>query len=177
MKIPSCSVTCAWLTKSSRFGGRSERSKSSSAPTARASWMTTSTSSSPSSIPGVRIPLPGSTSITHPPSCSLRPGGAAQSRLHDLSGRLALGCREQLRRLRRRVAEVEQALTGERARVLLAGVEGGGVGVALDLTGDLLAQLDDDPLGGPLADAGDGLEPLGVSRRDRAEQLAHRAAG
>ena len=32
MNSPSCSVTCSWLTKSASRGGRSERSRSSSAP-------------------------------------------------------------------------------------------------------------------------------------------------
>ena len=42
---------------------------------------------------------------------------------------------------------------------------------------DLLAQLDDDPLRRALADPGHGLQPRGVAGRDRAEQLARRAAG
>src|SRR5262249_37836210 len=153
------SVTWVWLTKSASFGGRSERSKSSSAPTARASWMTIS--SSPST-PGVRMPLPGSISVTGGPSRGLRPRGAAERRLHDLLGALALGRREQLLRLRRRVAEIEQALPGQRPWILLPRRRGHGVRIALDLSGDLLAQLDDDPLRGPLADSRHGLEPLRV---------------
>src|SRR4249919_354274 len=181
MKMPSCSVTWSWLTKSSSFGGRSERSKSSSAPAARASWMTIS--SSPS-IPGVRIPFPGSTTAPPPQlrfrglreSCSLRPSRAAERRLDDLLGALALGAGEELLGLGRCVTEIEQALARQRARVLLARGEGDAVGVALDLPGHLLAQLDDDPLGGALADAGNGLKSLRVPACDRAQQLPHGAA-
>ena len=46
------------------------------------------------------------------------------------------------------------------------------VGIPLDLAGDLLAQLDDDPLSRPLADARNGLEPLRVAGGDRAQKLA-----
>ena len=45
-----------------------------------------------------------------------------------------------------------------------------------DAAGDLLAQLDDDALGGALADAGHRLEPRRVAGRDRVQELARRAA-
>ena len=51
------------------------------------------------------------------------------------------------------------------------------IGVARGARADLLAQLDDDPLGRALADPGHGLQPRGVAGRDGAEQLARRAAG
>ena len=49
--------------------------------------------------------------------------------------------------------------------------------LAPPFTLDLLAQLDDDPLGGPLADARDRLEASRVARRERRDQLARGAAG
>src|SRR5262249_39361198 len=156
MKIPSCSVTWTWLTKSSSRGGRSERSKASSAATDRASWITTSSPSGSSSMPGVRIPLPGSIVIPGPSSRRLRTRRAAGGGLHDPLRPLALGLREQLLRLGRRVSQIEETLARHRARVVL-GVHDGPVGVRLDLTRHLLAQLDDDPLGRPLADPGHGL--------------------
>src|SRR5262245_15720863 len=176
MKTVSWSVTWTWLTKSASLGGLSERSNSSSTPfaPARASW----TSISPSSTPGVLIPFPGSTiSAWPPPSRGLGAGGAAQGRLHDLLRALALGLVEQALGLRGRVAEVEQAVPGQRARVLLSAGAGRAVGVPLDLARDLLAKLDDDPLGSPLADPRHGLEALGVAGGDRTQQLPHRAAG
>ena len=69
----------------------------------------------------------------------------------------------------------EQALARERARVV-----GGGAAhhdVVGGLAGHLLAQLDDDALGGALADAGHGLEARGVAGGDRVQELARRAAG
>ena len=59
MKIASCSVTCAWLTKSARVGGRSERSRSSSGTSARASWTRTSasTGTGSASMPGRADPV------------------------------------------------------------------------------------------------------------------------
>src|SRR6476620_8351562 len=135
------------------------------------------TISSPSSAPGVRIPFPGSDPISsRPPSRRLCPRGTAESRLHDLLRALTLRGREELRRLVRRVSQVEQALAGKRARVLLAGAYRRRVRIPLDLPGDLLAELDDDPLGRPLADSGNGLEALRVARGDRPEQLSHRSA-
>ncbi len=47
----------------------------------------------------------------------------------------------------------------------------------LELAGDLLAQLDDHPLGGALADPRHGLEALRVAGGDRPQQLARGAAG
>src|SRR5215210_2195869 len=172
MKMPSCSVTWTWLTKSASFGGRSDRSKSSSPPTGRASWMTIS--SSPST-PGVRIPLPGSTINASPPQLRfrglresrLRPRRTPQRGLDDLLGALAAGLGEQPLSLGGRIAEVEQSLPGQRAGILPFSGRRGGVGVALDLPRDLLAQLDDDPLRRALPDAGNGLEALRVPGGDR----------
>src|ERR687891_1134287 len=184
MKMPSCSVTWTWLTKSSSLGGRSERSKSSSAPTALASWMTTSVSCSSGSIPGVRIPSPGFTNAPPPQprarglheSRRLRPRRTPQGRLHHLLRAGSAGVGEQPLRLRRGVAEVEQPFPGQGTGVLLAWCERRAVGIALDLPRNLLAQLDDDPLSGPLADPRHRLEPLGVTRGDRSEQFAHGSA-
>ena len=53
------------------------------------------------------------------------------------------------------------------AGILLFSGRRGGVGVALDLPRDLLAQLDDDPLRRALPDAGNGLEALRVPGGDR----------
>ena len=43
--------------------------------------------------------------------------------------------------------------------------------------GELLLELEHDPLGGLLADAGDGLEPSRVLTRDRPAELRRRGAG
>ena len=51
MKIPSCSVTWTWLTKSSSVGGRREHEVV-AAPTGRASWTATSAAGSSASRPG-----------------------------------------------------------------------------------------------------------------------------
>ena len=60
----------------------------------------------------------------HAASRGLRPRGAAQGRLHDLLRALALRAVEKLLRLGRRVAQVEQALAGQRPRVLVRGGAG-----------------------------------------------------
>jgi len=87
---------------------------------------------------------------------------------------VAVGAVEQLLGLLGGEAEPDEAVTRQKPRIVAAGdhdrvVGGGGA--------DLLAQLDDDPLGGALADALDGLQPCGVAGRDRGEQLARGAAG
>ena len=104
-------------------------------------------------------------------------------RLRDqLLGAVALGVAQQLLGLHRRVAELEQARRG-RARAARRARRGARRSAprARDRAvhaADLLAQLDDDPLGGALADA--RARP-GSARRRRAaiaaEQLARRAAG
>ena len=45
------------------------------------------------------------------------------------------------------------------------------------MSDDLLLQLEHDPLGGPLPDPGDGLEPRVILERDRSPQLRRRRAG
>ena len=64
----------------------------------------------------------------------------------------------------------------KRPRILLLIGRGDAVCVALDLPRHFLAQLDDDPLGGPLADPRHGLEALRVTGGDRPQQLADGAA-
>ena len=73
-----------------------------------------------------------------------------------------------------RIAEVDEAVAGQRPRV--AALLGAGRDRLLELPGDLLAQLDDDPLGGPLADSRHGLKALRVAGGDRPQQLARGAA-
>ena len=77
---------------------------------------------------------------------------------------------EQLLGLERRVAEVDEAVAGERAGVAALGR--GHRHLLLERAGDLLAQLDDDPLRGPLADPGHRLEAFGVAGGDRPQQVA-----
>ena len=71
-------------------------------------------------------------------------------------------------------AEPDEAVAGQQPRVVAAGDHDRVVGRR---RADLLAQLDDDPLGRALADAGHRLQPRGVAGGDRGEQLARRAAG
>jgi len=85
-------------------------------------------------------------------------------------GRLARGALEQAVGLGRAEPEAEQALARERARVVpvARGAQDDG-----RLRGaHLLAQLDDDALRGALAHTGHRLQPRGVPRRDRGEQLS-----
>ena len=73
-----------------------------------------------------------------------------------------------------REAEPDEAVAGQQPRVVAAGDHDRVVGRR---RADLLAQLDDDPLGRALADARHRLQPRGVAGGDRGEQLARRAAG
>ena len=90
-------------------------------------------------------------------------------------GVAALDAVEQLLGLQRRVAEVDQAVAGEAAGI--APSASPAADLLLERPGDLLAQLDDDPLRGALADPGHGLEAFGVAGGDRSQQLARGAAG
>ena len=152
MKIASCSFTRSWPTKSSSRLGRSERSSSSSG----------------ASGGGILDPLdPGRADAGH--------RAALSAPCDQLLGGLAAGLVEQPVGLLRREAEPEQALARERARVV--GRRAADDDVVGGPPGDLLAQLDDDPLRRALADAGHGLEAGGVARGDRVQQLARRPAG
>src|SRR5207342_1658169 len=84
----------------------------------------------------------------------LAPRGAslAQRGGDQLLRVVALDPVEQPLGLERRVAEVDQAVASEATRVSL--FRGRHDALVLQLSGDLLAQLDDDPLRGPLADPG-----------------------
>ena len=166
MKTSSWAVTCSWLTKSASRRGRSERSSSSSPPE-----------------PGLGDRV-GGDRVVDPAGEARVPGDAhaaslvparAQRGPDQLLGGLAARALEQLLGLDQGVAEVHEPVAGERARVVVgAGCERRHA--LLELAGDLLAQLDDHPLGGPLADPGHGLEALRVAGGDRAQQLAGRAA-
>ena len=142
----SCSRRPSWPTNSSRVRGRSERSSS----------------SSPSSAPRRVDALEG-----HRADPPQRAG-------QQLLGRLALGRGEQGLRLGRLEAELEQAVAGDVARVVAAGDGDRLVEVAGHA--DLLAQLDHDPLGRALADAGHGLQAGDVAGDQRGDQLARAAA-
>src|SRR5690349_7380289 len=73
---------------------------------------------------------------------------------------LAAGLAQQLVRLGGRVAKLEQPFAGEPARLLRLAAAGEDLllGRLLGVGGDLLAQLDDDALGGALADPRNHLE-------------------
>src|SRR5215213_4061733 len=166
MKTSSWAVTCCWLTKSQSVCGRSERSSSSSGP---ATWMSAMDAGAGGLEPGSskfgsREMLTG--------SCSLP--GLAQGRADQDLGRIAVDPVEELVGLGERVAEVHQAIAREGVLALLA--LRSFRHRLLELSRDLLAQLDDDPLGRALADAGNRLEALGVACGDRPEELARRPA-
>ena len=76
-----------------------------------------------------------------------------------------------LLRLVERVAEVHQALAGQAARVVVLDRAAHRDALA-ELAGDLLAQLDDQPLGGPLADPGAAWNRFASPGGDRLQQLA-----
>ena len=147
----SCSLSAGWPTNSSSRRGRSERSSSSSGVCSGV-WMRAVT---------------GSVMTCAPPSARWPSSSSA---------RLAGGVGEQRLRLGGRVAELEQAVAGQQARVVAARGRGSPT-VASAGDADLLAQLDDDPLGRALADPRHGLEAGRVARRERRDQVARRAAG
>ena len=72
-----------------------------------------------------------------------------------------------------REAEADEPVARQQPRVVAARDHDRVVGRR---RADLLAQLDDDPLRGALADPRHGLQPRGVAGRDGGEQLARRAA-
>ena len=92
----------------------------------------------------------------------------AQGRRDQVLGRgvLAVACHELEHRLRLRkvIAEPDEALARQRMLVRLAGARDGS---AASSSAMLLAQLDDDALGRSCADTRHDLEPLGVTGRDR----------
>ena len=139
----------SWPTNSSSRRGRSVASSSSSARSCGVCRR---------SMPGVRM-LTGA-----PPSARGRSGPRASRRGAPSSSSLGLLGRE---------AEADEAVAGEQPRVVAARDHDRVVG---GRGADLLAQLDDDPLGGALADPGHGLQPRRVAGRDGGEQLARRAA-
>src|SRR4051812_8929406 len=102
--------------------------------------------------------------------------GPAQRRRDQVLRALALGCVEQRLGLGQAVAQLDQAVARQRARVVAARDGDRARRIGGRRRADLLAQLDDDALRRALADPGHGLEALGVARGDRGEQLARRAA-
>ena len=167
MKTSSCAVTCSWLTKSASLRGRSERSSSSSPPS-RASAI----GSAAIGVVEAAARSSESREMLMPLPWSRRRASAAPISSSGVSPAAPL---EQLLGLGQRVAEVHEPVASERARVV---VWPGGERrhALLELAGDLLAQLDDHPLGGALADPGHRLEALRVAGGDRAQELARRAA-
>ena len=152
MKIASWSLTRSWPTKSASRAGAASGRAPPRRPGGGRAWMR--------STPGVRMPL----------LIGARPAARAAISSSGVSpARLV----EQLLGLLGREAEADQALAGERARVVARAAT---TISSRGLAGDLLAQLHDDPLGGALADARHGLEALRVAGGDRAQQLAGRAA-
>ena len=163
-------VTCSWLTKSSSRRGRSERSSSSSPRRARASAIGSAAIGSSSAAAEVRDRARRS-------RCLPLRRRRAQRGADQLLGRLALGATRAASRPRRACSRGAEA---RRARARAGRPRRPGRQrrhALLELAGDLLAQLDDHPLGGALADPGDRLEALRVAGGDRAQQLARRAAG
>ena len=156
IETPSCSRSASWPTNSSSRRGRSVASSRRRRARAR----------SAAASPGRPRTRPG---------CGSGPGhrGLAQRRGDQVLGRVARRVAQQPVGLLRRVAEPEQRLARERARVVPARdhdrVLGGG-------HADLLAQLHDDPLGRALADPGHRLQARGVAGGDGGEQLARRPA-
>ena len=144
----------SWPTKSSRRRGRSERSSSSSRDEdASGVWMRGALAH--------RARAPRS-------ACG-----------DQLLGAVALGAVEQLVGLGRRVAELEQAVARQRARVVGVGATRRSRAPIASASGsaradDLLAQLDDDPLGRALADA--RARPGSARRRRRRSRRPARAA-
>ena len=151
MNTASCSFTRSWPTKSSSVRGRSERSSSSSAGSATGSWTR--------STPGVRMPL-----IARP--SAPRRSGPRASRRRRASSSPSASCGSKPRPSRPSRASVR----GSSEAVWRTTIS------SRHLARHLLAQLDDDALGGALADAGHGLEAGGVAGGDRVQQLARRAA-
>src|SRR6185295_17500923 len=179
MNTSSCAVTCSWLTKSPKRLGRSDRSKASSSPTSRASARRSSCS-----IPGSRAIVITKSTCQLPrtrglrPLCSApssrRPVGSAPKRgLDQLLGALAVRAVEEPLGLGQRVAQVHEAVTGQFARAVLVALLSRRDALH-KLARDLLAQLDDQPFGGSLADAGGGLEALRIPGGDRPHQLPRR---
>src|SRR5262245_5737516 len=133
-----------------------------------------------SAVSLMRSPTPCPGPVRSPRFSSSRPREAQRARDQRL-GALALGLLEPLVRFAGRVAELQQPVAGEPARVRAPAAAGNDRPASgarrLDLDSDLLAQLDDDPLGRTLADPGDGLKACGVARGERCDELARRAAG
>ena len=109
----------------------------------------------------------------------LRGDGAHAGRLpqrqpHTLLGRqLRIDRRQRLLRLEHRPTELDEGIAGSQVhgRARSAGDRDGILGA------ELLLQLEHDPLGGLLADAGDRLEARRVLEHDRAAQVGGRRAG
>ena len=102
------------------------------------------------------------------------PSAPAAAPADQLLGALAVGVGEQLVRFLGAVAELDQPGARERPRgAWRRGERPSARGSRATGSGaDLLAQLDDDPLGGALADAGHRLQPLGVAGREHRDELA-----
>src|SRR6202050_2202223 len=97
---------------------------------------------------------------------------------------VALHACQQLLGLAGRIAELDQALAGERARIEFPPTQAATRNDRhpwhdrrLAIDADLLAQLDDDPLGRALADDGHRLKTRRVASGERAEQLLNRPSG
>src|SRR6185436_21108656 len=99
----------------------------------------------------------------------------AQRRRQQFLGVAAVDAVEQLLGLQWRVAEVDESVAGKRTGVAVVACRKRHL--LLELSGDLLAQLDDDSLGSPFSDPRRGLEALRVAGGDRSQQLARRATG
>ena len=105
-----------------------------------------------------------------------RPGRLAARAASSSSARVAAGAGEQRvglgeRRSRARAGRRGRACAGRRRGATTIGPS-----ARPGVDADLLAQLDHDPLRGPLADARHGLEARGVAGGERADELARRAA-
>ena len=146
IETPSCSLSASWPTNSSSRRGRSVASSSSSARSCGV-WTR--------SMPGVRII-----------------GARALQRVGDqVLGRVAGRAVEQLLGLLRREAEPDEAVARQQPRVVAARDDDRVVGRR---GADLLAQLDDDPLRGALADR-PGRPAAARCRRPRRRRAARAA--
>ena len=72
---------------------------------------------------------------------------------------------------------MHQALTGKGPRIAVISSAATCRHSLRELARNLLAKLDDQPLGGPLANAGRRLEPLCVPRGNGSQEIARRAPG
>src|SRR2546421_2284398 len=182
--VASCSLTRSWPTNSSRLRGRSERSSSSSSGriAGARNWVSSAAvlNRSPSGRSRKATQRAGygrsprqsrgglHAGIATDASCRF-PEGFAHT---FLRGRIRIRAGERGLRLHKRVAELDERVTGDKMRLRR---ERRGRLRFPDRAEPLL-QLEHDPLGSLFSDPRDRLEARRVLERDRAAQLVRRGA-